>query len=241
MLHFELSKLFQTVERPVATGATVTQEGSALVWDAVNGGVKPSTGAAGEIFAGVSFSQQMTPLALPQVDSLTATSPAASGTAPTVTTSYTPVSGSLRVVDTTTNTVLAAGTPASNAGQYSIAGSVITLNSALAGHTIEAFYRYAPTTAQVLAVQGNIPPGGSSALLLNSTGVVIFGDVVTTEFDTSVDWTSVSESTPVTLGANGLFTIGGSGTALTGVYVTQLPTVGNNNYGAALLGLHIRA
>lgn len=239
MLHFELSKLLQTIERPVAAGATVTQEGSALVWDAVNGGVKPSTGAAGEIFAGVSFSQQMTPLQFPQYDSLTATAPASGQ--PTVTTSYTPLAGTIRVYDVTTGTVQTAGTPATTANQYSISGGVVTLNAAQAGHTIEVSYRYAPTTYQVLAIQGNIPPGGSSALTLNSTGVVIWGDVVTTEFDTSVDWTSVSESTPVTLGANGLFTIGGSGTPLTSAYVTQLPTSGSMQQGLSLLGLHIKA
>lgn len=239
LLHFELSKLFNTVERPVAKGATVTQEGSALVWNATGNGVQPSSGAAGEIFAGVSFSQQMTPLQFPEYDSLTATSPASGQ--PTVTTGNLPIAGTIRVYDVTTGTLQTAGTPTTTANQYSIAGSVITLNAAAAGHVIQVSYRYAPTTAQVLSVQGNIPPGGSSGLLLNSTGVVLNGDVVTTEFDTSVDWTTVSATNPVTLGANGIFTIGGTGTALPGAFVTQLPTVGTMQAGASLLGLRIRA
>lgn len=237
-MHFELSKLINTIERAVAVGSTVTQEGSALVYDSVHGGVKPSSGVAGEIFAGVSFSQQMTPMQFPQYDALTATSPTASGTLPTVTTGNTPIAGTIRVVDTTTGTTLTAGTPATQAGQYSISGNVVSVNAALAGHNISVSYRFAPTTAQVLSVQGNIPPGGSSGLLLNSTGVVIQGDVVTTEYDTSVDWTTVSASTPITLGANGLFTIGGSGTPLAGAYVTLLPSAGTTQYGASLLGIH---
>ncbi len=236
MLHFELSKLIQTIERPVAVGATVTQEGTPLVWNVAGGGVQPSTGVAGEIFAGVSFSQQMTPMQFPQYDSLTATA-ASSGANPTITLSNTPIAGTIRVVNVTTGTVQTAGTPAT-ANQYSIAGNVITLNTGATGDTIMVSYRYAPTTAQVLAVQGNIPAGGSAGLLLNSSGVVLQGDVFTTEFDTSVDWTTVSEATPITLGANGLFTIGGTGTPLTGAYVVSLPTAGNTQYEGSLLGIH---
>lgn len=238
MLHFELSKLINTIERPVATGATVTQEGSALVYNSVGGGVQPSTGVAGEIFAGVSFSQQMTPMQFPQYDALTATSPTASGTLPTLTTGNLPIAGTIRVVDVTTATTYAAGTPATTANTYSISGNTVTVPAAAAGHNFTVSYRFAPTTAQVLTVQGNIPPGGSSGLLLNSTGVVLQGDVATTEYDTSVDWTSVTRANPITLGANGLFTIGGSGTPLTSAYVTLIPASGTTQYGASLLGIH---
>jgi hypothetical protein len=227
MLRFELSKISDSMEKPVAAGATVTAEGQALVAVA-GGGVKPATGAAGEIFAGIAMAQQITPLALPKVERLIV---AADNT---VTLAGTPLASTLRVVRTDTGAALVAGTPGTNATDYSISGTVVTVNSALVGKTVEVAYRFAPTTLQVKAIQGDIPPGGAAALLLNSVGVVIKGDVVTTEFDTTADWSTVSASTPIKLAANGLFTIGGSGATVAGAYVTQLPSAES-----PFLGIHI--
>lgn len=227
MLRFELSRIVDTTERSVATGSTVTAEGQALVQDVVNGGVKPSTGAANEIFVGVSMAQQLTMLAFPKVEDLIT---AADNT---VTMAALPLASTLLVVRTDTGAVLAAGVPAGDATKYSIAGGVITVNAALVGKTIRTSYRFAPTTLQAKVIQGDIPPGGAAALLLNRVGVVTKGEIFTTEFDTTVDWTTVTNATLITLGANGLFTIGGAGSGIKGAYVTQLPTAA-----APFLGIH---
>ena len=229
MLHFELSKIMDSTERTVANGATVTAEGQALVNDAVNGGVKPATGAANEQFAGVAFAQQITPTAFPKVETLIAASSE-------VTIGETPLASTLLVKRADTGAVLAAGTPSGDATKYSISGKVITVNSALNGVGIVVAYRYAPTTLQVKIAQGDIPPGGAAALLIGRVGVITKGDIVTTEFDTSVDWTTVTSAAPITLGANGLFTIGGSGGTVAGAYVTQLPVDSS-----PFLGIHFTA
>lgn len=227
MLLFQYSKIERSIERPVATGSTVTAEGQALVQDAVNGGVKPSAGAATEIFAGVSFSQQLTPLALPKIESLVV------GASNTVTLAATPLAGTIRVVRTDTGAALTAAALTGDGAKYTLAGAVITVDAALAGKTLSVTYRFAPTTVQVKAIQGDIPPGGAASSLLNSVGVIQAGDVFTTEYDTSVDWTSVNASTPIKLAANGLFTVGGSGIAVPNAFVVGLPSSD-----APYLGVH---
>lgn len=222
MLNFADSKIMQSTERPVATGYTVTAEGAALIQDAVNGGVRMTAGVSTEIFAGVSLSQQLTPLAFPRLEALTV-----DGALYTVTLFGTPISGTLRVVNAA-GSALAAGTPTSDATKYSISGNVITVNSTLAATTITVSYRYVPTTVQAKYLQGDIPPGGAASLILDSVGLITSGDIVTSEFDTSVDWTSVNASTHIQLAAGGLFTVGGSGAVVPNSYVYKLPTTSYN-------------
>jgi len=232
MLLFQNSRIIQSTERPVAAGATVAAEGQALVNDTTGGvhGVKPSTGASGEIFVGVSIAQQLTPLYLPSIERATVTAGL------TVTTLNTPVAGTLRVYNVTKAAVVAAG---SSAGQYGISGNVITVvtgGTTVAADVLEVSYRYSPTTLQARAIQGDIPAGGAASLTLNSVGVVLSGDVYTTEFDTSVDWTAANPA--IKVGANGLFTIGGSGATVPNAYIVKVPTFGSPNTGDSVLGIH---
>lgn len=228
MLLFQDSKIVQSVEQPVVIGSTITAEGQALVAAYASGvyGVKPSTGAAGEQFVGVAFSQQMTPLYLPNFESLTV-----NATTYQVTLAYTPAAGTLRIVNAS-GTVQTAGDPTTTANTYSITGNVVTFHSGQAGVVMTISYRYSPTTVQARSVQGDIPAGGSAGLTLNSVGVVTQGSIVTSEYDTSVNW-GTGAAIIVTLGANGLFTIGGSGTVVPNAYVTKVPSAGD-----PYLGLH---
>ncbi len=218
MIKFELSKITNSTEKAVATGSTVSAEGQALVNDVVNGGVKPATGAANEQFVGVAFAQQLTPTAFPKVDEPVV------GAGNTAALAFTPIGGTLRIIRTDTGATLAAGTPAGDATKYSISGTTVTVNSALVGVTLRAFYRFVPTTLQAKAVQGDIPPGGAAALILNSVGVVTKGEIVTTEFDPSVDWSTVAGNVNVTCLVNGVFTVGGSGAVVPNARVTMLPS-----------------
>ena len=229
MILFPSSKIVQSTEMPVATGFTVTAEGAALVADRTSGvfGAKMSAGVANEQFLGVSLAQQLTLLYVPKVESLV------QGAPNTITLAKAPASGSLRVVDATTGTVQTLGA-ATNANEYSIVGQVITLPAAQTGHTYTVYYRYSPTTVEARTIQGDIPAGGAASLTLGSVGVITQGTVVTSEYDTSVDW---SVANPVVkLGANGLFTIGGSGVTVPNAYVTQIPSATDS-----FLGVHFSA
>jgi hypothetical protein len=225
MLNFQESRIMQTIERPVASGATVTAEGQALVNDTTGGvaGVKPATGASTELFMGVALSQQLTPLYLPFIERQTVAALA-------VTCSNTPAAGTIRVYNVTKAAVVTAG---AGAGQYGISGAVITIvtgGTTVNTDVLEISYRYSPTTLQVRSIQGDIPPGGAAGLTLNSVGVITQGDVVTTEFDTAVDWTAANPT--IKLAANGLFTIGGSGPTVD-CKIIKVPASGD-----AFLGLH---
>jgi hypothetical protein len=220
MLNFAQSKIMDSTERPVATGSTVTAEGAALVNDAANGGVKLATGAATDQFVGVSLSQQLTLLSLPAVEEITVPSTSTY----TVTLAHTPTGGTLLVELAVAGTDLAAGNPATTAMEYSVSGAVLTFNVAQAGAAIRVAYRYAPTTVQARTIQGDVPPGGAASLSIGTVGVITKGDIMTTEFDTTVNWGTVSGTTPIKLSSGGLFTIGGSGVSVP-AHVTSLPSV----------------
>lgn len=229
MILLSNSKLTQVTEYPVAAGATITAEGQALVADYTGGvfGVKPSAGASGEQFAGVSLAQQLTLLYMPMVERFTLPATGALS----FTTSFTPASGTIRVHNVTDGADVAAGAAA---GNYGIVGNVVTIVAAgasSAGEVIEISYRFSPTTIQARALQGDIPAGGAAALTLGTIGVVTQGTIITSEFDTSVDWST--NPTVVKLGANGLFTVGGSGITVPNAYITEVP-----NVSSPYLGIH---
>lgn len=219
MLLFPNMRVESSRERAVAAGFTVTQEGSCLAWDNVNGGVKPSAGAATDKFCGVSFSHQYTPLYLPIVESVVI------GAGNTSKYSNQFAAGTARVYDVTAGAsrTVVAGAP--NAGEVKLDNTTLTLtaNVADAGHTFLFYYRFSPTTVQMQTRQGDIPAGGGPALILGSVGVVFAGDIFTSEFDTAVDYTVVNPA--IVTGANGLFTIGGSGVAIPNVQVLSVPGV----------------
>ncbi len=219
MLYFPQTRILNSIEYAVAPGAQVNAEGTPLVASLTGGqfGVQPCAGATGEKFVGVSIAQQLTPLYLPFIDE------GVPGASLFLQLSNTPISGTILVLDTTTGATLTASSSSTpGAGEYYLNTSAnqVVVNSAQENDTIEVFYRYSPSTLQAQALQGMIPAGGSSSLLLNSVGVIVTGLIMTSEWDTSVSW---AENDSITLGANGLFTTNGSGTAVN-AYITALPT-----------------
>lgn len=223
MLQFDKTRILESVEVPVQTGFTVTAEGQALVSDYTAGvfGVKPSTSGAGQ-FYGVSIAQQLTLLYLPMMESVVTPTISPVPTTFTVTLARTP-SGNIRFYDVTGAVALTPGNPAANANEYILTGNVLTLNYAAqgAGKTLALSYRYSPTTVEALTVQGDIPPGGAANLTLGTMGVIRKGRIATTEFDTSVDW---SAGGALTVGANGLFTLGGA-TSVPNAVIVEVPGV----------------
>jgi len=219
MLYLPKSSLVRVTTRPIVPGGVVVAEGQALISNVEGGtrGVTQSNGSAGEVFAGVAVFERAPLDTLPRVNDLTV-----EDTGHTITLDRTPVGGTsaIRVVDTTTNTVLVAGDPA-NAGEYSISGSVITVNTARDGNSITVYYRFSPTVLEAKNIQGDIRPGGTAASLYGRIGAITIGDVYTTEFDQTVDWTV--DNIVVRTGANGRFTIGGSG-AIVPCSVIAAPT-----------------
>lgn len=230
MLNLSKSTISRSVERKTDPSTPVTAEGQALVAVVLNGeaAFRPSTGAAGEKFGGVSLAQQLTLEYLPFVHEAVVP---ADGDA-VITLPRTPIAGTLRVVDTETGDVITAGDPAATANTYSITDRVLTMHADQRTHLIRVYFRFAPTLVEAKAMQGDIPPGGAAALLLDQVGAIEVGDVYTSEYDTTADWSA--ESPVVRLGPNGLFTTSGNGTILDAI-VLQAPS-GDD----AFLGLRIK-
>lgn len=211
MLYFPKTRAQLSQEVAVAAGASITAEGCALVAATVAGvmGAQMGSATAGEKFIGVALSDTIA------LTSMTKTEKFVQGAGNTFTLNKTPTASTLYAYDITAGAVIPPG-----GGGWSLSNKVVTFQAGTVGHTIMVVYRYAPTVAEAQAIQGDVRPGGAAGALLNQVGVIKSGVVYTTEFDTSVDWMATSPA--ITLGANGRFTIGGTGAVVNGV-VVQAP------------------
>lgn len=231
MLLFPNTRIELSTERALLAGVAIENEGSALVAGYVGGvfGVQESLGVANEKFVGVSLSRPLTPGFLPAVEVLTVP---ASGV---ITLRSTPLANTVRVVKVSTGaayTVVAGAPAAATEAQVTGANANVVFQTSQANTQVAVHYVRTLTTVQAVLLQGNQDIGGPAGAYFGQVGVITRGDVFTTEYDTLVDW-----STPgnLTLGANGKFTLGGTGVDVPG-YVISAPSEGN-----AWLGLHFSA
>lgn len=242
MLIFDRTKVLESIEQPVQTGYSITAEGQPVVGDTTGGvfGVRPAGSLAGEIFYGVAWNQQMDILALPYYE--TAVAPTGGGT---VNLSRTQIYASSMIIQVnkqggTAYTVITTGLPvAGTSVLVNLVNGTLTFASGDAGLSFFVGYRYAPSVAETLTVQGSSVAGGSAAFITGNTGVIRRGQVFTTEFDTSVDW---SVANPVVRVLNGLFTIGASGAIVPNCSIVNVPTGssttgGGVNSATSVLGL----
>jgi len=219
MLNMKFTRIFLTETRNVLTGTVIPEEGIALV-EAIDGSetkVTVATGASGEVFAGVSLSRNAPPTILPNVE--TGLVPSAGQ----VKLARTPVTGQLLVQANGSSLNIVSGTP--NAGEVQLSGDILTFNSAQSGQALFVQYIYVPTVTEARSIIGDQPIGGLASSAQHVIGVLIRGEFATNYFDASVDWSSRLR---VNLGANGTFTIGGSGTELTNVVVRSRPSSENS-------------
>lgn len=103
----------------------------------------------------------------------------------------------------------------------------ITVDDQNANSTLFVVYGYSPTEIDrrfLYEGGGDYYPGNDAPLVYGQVGVITEGIVYTDQFNPAVNWNSVAPSTPILGGANGKFTIGGSGCVCTGVKVHAVPT-----------------
>lgn len=204
MLLHTKTRVVDSVERPVATGLTVTAEGQPLVADYTGGvfGVKPASGAANEQYVGMARAQQLTPAYDSKVEQFTV------GSSLVVTLSKIPVAYTkLRIRDITAGTDLAVdstGPVSAILAVLTTSTATVTVHSTQLGHVLEFIYRYVPSALDALNIQGNIPAGGAASLILDSVEVLQTGDFYTSEFDPTADYTD--ESKAICTMTGGIFT-----------------------------------
>lgn len=227
MIKQQSTRIRNSLHRDVASGVDVRHEGVALVYVLENGvgKVKPSTGVAGERFAGISLSQTQVPDSIARVDEFTV-----AGDASIQLNRVNVIAGQILVL--LEGVALVATTGAVDAGKYKInllTGN-IELNIADTGSPsdtkqISVQYRYTPTVTEAALAQGQGPIGGTTgASSIGVVGVITEGDVATDQFDSASNW---AVSGPVYLGAGGMFTRAAGGTELKGVNVMGIPALGS--------------
>ena len=219
------AKIVQSREFPVLSTATIGAEGVALVQGFENGVevVKPSTGAAAEIFMGVSYGVVFTPAVKAIVETFVV--PAASPY--TFNLKYAPLSGQIYVYNTTTSTAQTAGTPASTDNTYSLtSNTLITLNAARAGNTVTVQYRYSPTVMDLQFNDNLMVTSFAPTQFVGSIGVITQGEVWTDQYNAAVNF---GAATSVRMLAGGIFTdqTGANNNTLTNCVITHVPEVGN--------------
>jgi hypothetical protein len=192
------------VEEPLDPSVVPSESGLAYIRVAGANGkaaLKPSTGAASEVFAGVAILDKiaaassvrwMLPAVVPASSPYTVTLPDALGIS------------NLTVYAADGVTALATTT------DYTVAGNVLTFVAGHAGQTVYLCYNYtlSPTQLQFMGVS----PIPSAASLIGSIAVAKgLVNAFVNNFDASKVF-AINDS--VTLGANGLFTKGGTGTVI---------------------------
>tara|TARA_R100000656_G_scaffold104176_1_gene76091 strand:- start:120530 stop:121234 length:705 start_codon:yes stop_codon:yes gene_type:complete len=217
-------------ERPLAAGATITEEAQCLVYvDAGDGtmAVQPSAGAGGERFAGFALTDSMSYVTAPVVEELVV--PTGGGTSTLAHSSL--VAGSTYAVASTSGALTEAASPPA-AGQYSVDDSAGTaeFNAAQAGETVTIYYRYQPTLAEILATEHERSINNRAQELFSQVSVIGDGsefEIFTTVYDSSQAY---AVGGALYTGAAGLVTSAAGGTEIG--FCSKVPSVGD-----AMLGV----
>lgn len=186
MLQLLNTRFFKSVNEELAPGAAVKEEGVALAYVRVNGAtfVQPSTGTAGEIFAGLAAIRNLPPDNYPVVETVTV------GTDGTFELSHAPVANNFLLKLGTTALTPVAGAPASET-EVKLDGANGLVDVALAGKKIVAQYQYKLTVAESRTIIGDYPYGGNAANLFGFvTAIKQATPVATSFYDASKDWTN---------------------------------------------------
>ena len=208
----------------LATGASVDNEGQGLV-SVLEGGiekVKPSAGGAGEKVVGFARFRQkdFTSRALVESWVIPTSAP------------YTIqlgnqalISGQIRVADLTGAvdlTVQSAPAPASGFVQVDYVHGTLTFNAAQAGDSLSVYYRYQLTVAQALQFFYQPPTNYPDPNYFLQVGAGKGkGRLFTMFYDASKAY---DNSAALTLGADGIITIGGAGPVIPGCRVVHQPS-----------------
>ncbi len=201
----------------VPNGVLIPEEGIPLVYTKVDGTtyVVPATGAAGEMFAGVSYSRNTPPYTAPMFEELAVD---ASGSATLV---RAPIAGQVFVKSNGSALTIVAGAPA-NVSECQVVGSKVITKLAK-DVLIDVQYMYTPTVLEAKTIIGDHVVGGLPSDTMGTIGVLKTATIGTNMFDASVDW---SDALHVKLG-NGVFTVGTAADNIPNCVVQNAPNVNN--------------
>ena len=204
MLDISRCQIDATVPAPWDSGVSEVREGQCLVAVYNSKGeltVKPSTGGAGEIFAGVALARITDVETEAVFESFTIEGN--DGADDDFTLSHAPVTGSLGVWRG--STALTAGAIAD--GTFVLSGSTVTVRKTVnADETINVIYRRAITFKEGRRKQGDTWPGPHVTEDLRQVELITSGIVYTDEYvTTGSNWRA--DPTGIGLGADGRFDV----------------------------------
>ena len=222
MLQLRDTRITLARHADVLPGTLIEEEGVALVHVKQNGYtfVQPATGASGELFAGVSYERFAPAARLPLIREYTV--PAGG----IVQLPRTPAAGALAVIASGNALDIVAGSerPAEDATNVVISGDVLLVGDLYVGRTVRVQMLYVPSVEEARSIQGDMPFGGRASGLTGTIGRIVDGELATSCFDASRDWTNALE---VGLGQNGMFVPATGANRLPGVIVKNSPNAAN--------------
>lgn len=216
MLQMRNSRFAKMLPELLASGVAIQEEGVALTFVKENGETKVEIGVAGGKFAGVAIARHSPPSLLPMVES------GAIPEAGTGKLTRTPKSGQVLVKIDGVVANIVSGVPA--AGEVAIAGDAYTFHTDNAGQVAEFQYMYVPSVIEARTILGDMPYGGQPADAIGSVSVVKQGEVATSFFDASADW---STALYAKVGAGGVFQPASAAQGIAGVTVKNSPSAAN--------------
>jgi hypothetical protein len=231
-------KIQEQVERPVAAGAEIANEGVILVEAIENGVSKVSVKATvdgSEKIAGVALLPYMLPATAVANEAFTVP---ATGSLVFNLRNANLVAGADRAMvvggsDLTIDETAFSATPATGTVKVDLVGGRIKFAAGDAGKVVHFLYRYNLTVQQARQrfherALNNRDLVGNFALVGVAKGYV---EIATDQFDPSKDY---STGAALTLGDNGIITIGGAGVELPQAKVLALPDLSGSLQGAML-------
>jgi hypothetical protein len=216
MLQMRNTRLYKSLFEALASGTSVQEEGVALTFVKENGETKVEIGVAGGKFAGVAIARNMPPATLPLVEE--GAIPASGAGKLT----RAPNAGALLVKIDGAVAALVAAAPA--AGEVEVVGDSYTFNVADAGKVATFQYQYTPSVVEARSVIGDTPYGGLAANALATIATIKQGEIATSFFDASADWSNALYAKVI---AGGMFAPATASTGIQGVTVKNSPTAGN--------------
>lgn len=219
MLQMRETRIVRSKHEDVLSGVIIPEEGMALVYAKENGATKVtlSSGAAGEIFAGVSLSRNKAPASLPHVQEQAV--PAGLS----VELVRTPIAGQLNVKVNGEQKTIVTGAPQS-ADEVQLDGRFLRLANGEAGKTVTAQFLYVPTVIEARSVIGDGPIGGLASTAEGVIGSLKDAQFATSNFDASADW---NDAMFVKLAAGGNFTVGTANDHVANVVIKNVPSAAN--------------
>ena len=220
MLQLRETRIVRTNHMPVVSAAVIPEEGMALVYAKELGltKVQLSTGVAGEIFAGVSFSRNSHPGQVPYVQEQLVPANL------TVTLVRAPIAGQLLVQLNGGEALRIVSASPAAANEVQLSGSNLVFFSGAAGALVSAQFLYVPTVVEARTFVGDAPIGGLASTAESVIGLLKDAQFSTNFFDASVDW---SDALYVKLAAGGNFTVGTAADHVQNVVVYNAPNAAN--------------